>query len=81
MTDPETRSMLITIFEHLKENTDALSRVMDQLTSLRDVLTEASPKFADAFDSRLRYWQSLNASLRADSNRVYNETIQLLRGL
>lgn len=81
MTDTEIRSMLATIFEHLKENQDGLSHVMDELTSLRDVLKEASPGFSDAFDARLRYWQNQSAVLRADSNRVYDATIRLLRGL
>jgi hypothetical protein len=80
MTEPEIRSMLATIFEHLKENQEALSHVMDQLTSLRDVLKEASPGFSEAFDARLEYWQNLNADLRADSNRTYDATIRLLRG-
>jgi ABC-type transporter Mla subunit MlaD len=80
MTDQEIRSTLATIFENLKENQDALSNVMDQLTSLRDVLKEASPGFSEAFEDRLQYWQSLNADLRADSNRTYNMTIRLLRG-
>jgi hypothetical protein len=81
MTDVEIRSSLATIFEHLKENQDGLSHVMDQLTALRDVLKESSPNFSHAFDRRLQYWQEQNAALRADSNRVYDETIRLLRGL
>jgi hypothetical protein len=81
VNDLEIRSTLANIFVEIKENQDALSHVMDQLTSLRDVLAEASPGFAKAFESRLAYWQTLNAPLRADSNRVYDRTIQLLRGL
>jgi hypothetical protein len=81
MNDQEIRSMLATIFEHLKENQEALSHVMDELTSLRDVLKQASPGFTQAFDERLKYWRTQNAALRADSNRVYDATIRLLRGI
>ena len=81
MNENELRSMLANIYEEIKVNQDALSNVMDQLTSLRDVLAEASPGFATALESRLAYWQTLNAPLRADSNKGYDETIRSLRGL
>jgi len=79
MNEIDPFSLMATVFEHLREQENSLSNVMDELASLRDVLKETNPGFAHALESRLEYWKSRSAALRRDSNAIYDATIHLLR--
>ncbi len=79
MSETELRKHLVTLYVHLKEHQDSLTSIMNHLASLRDVLKEASPKFAQTFDDRLKHWENLTASSRVDSNKVFDEIIAALK--
>jgi hypothetical protein len=79
MHEKEFRLLLANVFGHLKEQQAALTSVMDQLASLRDVLKEASPGFSRAFSERLKYWQSQTVAINADSAALFDETIRRLK--
>lgn len=81
MTDTEVRSLFVDVYEELKEMQSGLSVVMDQVAALRDLMKEASPQFATLFSERLEYWQTQEASLRAETNALFDEKIRQLRGV
>jgi hypothetical protein len=66
------------ILRQLKEQQSTLFTLMDQLASVRDVLKDASPEFAFRFSERVAHWQSLNASLRAETDAAFDEKIATL---
>ena len=77
--DSECRAMLASVFAEIKELAEATSHLQDQVASLRDVLKEAGPKFAELFDARLKFWQSQTTAVRAQTNAIYDQTIRKLR--
>jgi hypothetical protein len=81
MNDIEVRAYFVMLFTHLKAQREELDMVMDQLAALRDVLKDASPDFARAFDERLKYWQNRASLLRAGTIEEYGKMIARLKAV
>ena len=77
--DKDTRLLLANIFGHLKTQQAAISVVMSEVASLRDVLKKASPKFSELFSERLKYWRAQTAALNAESAAEFDAMIRKVR--
>ena len=75
MNEEDLRKYIATAFVYLKVQQEELFALQNQVATMRDLMKDASPKFARMFSERLEEWQ---IRISGESARRYAELDEII---